>query len=56
MGFYPLPNVGSPNKTARLLSFSAPAKISLALAVPLFTCQEHLKIIILVIHQKLIIH
>lgn len=29
----------SPNTTARLLSFNAPANISLALAVPLFTLQ-----------------
>ena len=36
---YPFPNVGSPNSTARLLSFNAPANISLALAVPLFTLQ-----------------
>lgn len=34
---YPFPYVGSPNNTARLLSFNAPASISLALAVPLFT-------------------
>ena len=34
---YPFPYVGSPNSTARLLSFKAPAKISLALAVPLLT-------------------
>uniref|UniRef100_A0A2P2LYX1 Carboxyl-terminal-processing peptidase 2ic-like n=1 Tax=Rhizophora mucronata TaxID=61149 RepID=A0A2P2LYX1_RHIMU len=34
---YPFPKVGSPNNWARLLSFNAPANISLALAVPLFT-------------------
>lgn len=34
---YPFPNVGSPYTMARLLSFNAPANISLALAVPLFT-------------------
>jgi len=34
---YPFPYVGSPNNMARLLSFNAPANISLALAVPLFT-------------------
>lgn len=37
---YPFPKVGSPSSTARLLSFNAPAKISLALAVPLFTWKE----------------
>lgn len=35
---HPFPNVLSPTMAARLLSFNAPARISLALAVPLFTC------------------
>lgn len=40
LSLYPFPKVGSPSSTARLLSFNAPAKISLALAVPLFTWKE----------------
>lgn len=49
---YPLPNVGSPNTTARLLSFNAPAKISLALAVPLFTCRKLRKVVSAIFPQR----